>query len=191
MKPSKPIVAIVLAAASGAVLAHPGHAGASFFSGVAHPLGGVDHVLAMLAVGLYAAMRAGLVRRALPATFVLAMLAGAGLGAAGIALPAVEAGIAASVLVLGLLIASAARLPAQAALPLVAAFALLHGHAHQAEISAGGLATYAGGFVIATLGLHALGFIAARALPDSAAGRFVHRLCGGLIAGLGVVLIGA
>ena len=105
------LAAAALASLSGAALAHPGHAPASFATGFAHPLGGLDHLLAMLAVGLYAARQAGAARLLLPAGFVLAMLAGAGLGALGLALPAVEAGIAASLLVLGLLVALAARLP--------------------------------------------------------------------------------
>ncbi len=191
MNPHKPIVAVVLALASGAALAHPGHAGASFFSGFAHPFGGVDHVLAMIAVGLYAATQAGLARRGLPATFVLAMLAGAGLGAAGLALPGVEAGVAASVLVLGLLLAFAARLPAHAALPLVAVFALFHGHAHQAEMAGASFAAYAAGFASATLALHALGLVAARALPDTPRAEGTRRVGGGMIAAAGMVLLGA
>ena len=95
---------------SAAALAHPGHESASFLSGFNHPLGGLDHLLAMLAVGLYAAQQAGRARWSLPAGFVLAMLLGAALGASGIRLPAVEAGIAASVLVLGLLLAFATGL---------------------------------------------------------------------------------
>ncbi|MDX5445820.1 MAG: HupE/UreJ family protein, partial [Zoogloeaceae bacterium] len=95
--------ALPLALFAGAALAHPGHESASFFSGFGHPIGGADHLLAMLAVGLLAARQAGRARWALPAAFVLTMLAGAGLGAIGVALPAVETGIALSVLVLGLL----------------------------------------------------------------------------------------
>lgn len=192
MNPRKPIVAVALALASGAALAHPGHgAGASFFSGLAHPFGGLDHVLAMIAVGLYAATQSGLARRALPAAFLLAMLAGAGLGAAGLALPGVEAGIAASVLVLGLLIAFAARLPVAAALPLLAVFALLHGHAHQAAIGGASLAAYVCGLAVATLALHALGFVAARSLPQTPLAIGAQRICGGLIAAAGIVLLGA
>ena len=178
------LAAAALASLSGAALAHPGHAPASFATGFAHPLGGLDHLLAMLAVGLYAARQAGTARLLLPAGFVLAMLAGAGLGALGLALPAVEAGIAASVLVLGLLVAFAARLP------LVAAFALFHGHAHHAEMGDATLLGYSLGFALATAALHAAGLALARAFPDSRGGHLALRLGGGGIAGVGVALLG-
>lgn len=180
-----------LALWAGAAVAHPGHESASFFSGITHPPGGADHLLAMLAVGLYAARQAGRQRWALPASFVLAMLAGAGLGALGIMLPAVEAGIAASVLVLGLLIAFAARLPVAAALPLVAVFALFHGHAHQAEMGEGTLAAYAAGFALATAALHAAGYLVGRWLPQSLWAQRLQRTAGALIAGAGAVFLGA
>ncbi len=180
-----------LALWAGAAAAHPGHESASFFSGITHPPGGADHLLAMLAVGLYAARQAGRQRWALPASFVLAMLAGAGLGALGIMLPAVEAGIAASVLVLGLLIAFAARLPVAAALPLVAGFALFHGHAHHAEMGEGTLAAYAAGFALATAALHAAGYLVGRWLPQSLWAQRLQRAAGALIAGAGAVFLGA
>ena len=123
MKIHRLMATLALAAASGTALAHPGHDAASFASGFAHPFGGLDHLLAMFAVGLYAARQSGAARWALPAGFVAAMLAGAGVSAAGLVLPAVESGIALSVLVFGLLIAFAARLPLPASLSLVAGFA--------------------------------------------------------------------
>jgi urease accessory protein len=184
------LAAAALTSLSGAALAHPGHAPASFATGFAHPLGGLDHLLAMLAIGLYAARQAGAARLLLPAGFVLAMLAGAGLGALGLALPAVEAGIAASVLVLGLLVAFAARLPLAASLPLVAAFALFHGHAHHAEMGDATLLGYSLGFALATAALHAAGLALARAFPDSRDGHLALRLGGGGIAGVGVALLG-
>lgn len=187
----KTLPAAALALASGSALAHPGHEAASFFSGFAHPFGGLDHLLAMFAVGLYAARQAGAARGLLPAGFVLAMLVGAGLAAAGLALPAVEAGIAASVLVLGLLLAFAARLPAGASLALVAAFALCHGAAHQAEMGGAGLALYALGFSLATALLHGGGYLLGRLAPDSAAAHRIHRLAGAAIAGIGAALLGA
>jgi urease accessory protein len=186
-----PALALGLAAASGTAFAHPGHESASFITGFAHPFGGLDHLLAMLAVGLYAARQSGTAWRALPAGFVLAMLAGAGLGAAGIALPAVETGIAASVLVLGLLIALAARLALGAALPLVAAFAVFHGHAHHAEMGGASLATYVAGFVLATALLHGIGYALARWMPQTAVWQRMQRMAGGAIAATGAVLLGA
>ncbi|ATE61442.1 HupE/UreJ family protein [Thauera sinica] len=191
MNTRKLLVSAALAAASGTALAHPGHETASFFSGFSHPFGGLDHLLAMLAVGLYAAQRQGAARLALPAGFVLAMLAGAGLGAMGVALPAVESGIALSVLVFGLLIALAARLPLAAGLPLVAAFALFHGYAHHAEIGGAALASYAAGFALATAALHACGYLLARWMPETAAAQRLKRAAGAAIAGVGAVLLGA
>ncbi|THF63030.1 HupE/UreJ family protein [Pseudothauera nasutitermitis] len=191
MYSTRVLIPLGLALASGSALAHPGHETASFFSGFSHPLGGPDHLLAMLAVGLYAARQAGRQRWALPAAFVLAMLAGAGLGALGLALPAVETGIAASVLVLGLLIAFAARLPMAAAVVLVAAFALFHGHAHHAEMGDGTLAAYAVGFALATALLHGAGYLIGRWLPATPWAQRTQRAAGALIAGAGAVFLGA
>ena len=191
MKTRSALAAVVLATASGAALAHPGHESASFFTGFTHPLGGLDHLLAMLAVGLYAARQPGATRWMLPAGFVLAMLAGAGLGAIGVALPAVEAGIAASVLVFGLLIALAARLPLTVSLPLVAAFALFHGHAHHAEMDGASLVTYAAGFALATALLHGAGYAIARWMPETRVGNATKRVAGLLVAGVGGAMLGA
>ncbi|MFT4014985.1 MAG: HupE/UreJ family protein [Paracoccus sp. (in: a-proteobacteria)] len=143
-----------------AALAHPGHLGGHgpFAEGWMHPIGGADHVLAMVAVGLWAATAAD--RRAiwaLPLTFMAAMVLGGALGAAGVHLPAVEPMILASSVVLGLAVALALRPSLGLALPMVAAFGVMHGHAHGAEGPAGGLAAYAAGFVLATGALHLAG----------------------------------
>lgn len=183
--------ALPLALFAGAALAHPGHESASLFSGFGHPIGGLDHLLAMLAVGLLAARQAGRARWALPLAFVAAMLTGAGLGALGVALPAVETGIAVSVLVLGLFIALMVKLPLTAAVPMVAVFALFHGHAHFAEMGDASVWTYAAGFVIATALLHGAGYALARALPESAAAVRIKRVAGGLIAVAGAVFLAA
>ena len=119
------------------------------------------------------------------------MLLGAALGASGIRLPAVEAGIAASVLVLGLLLAFAVRLPLAASLPLVALFALFHGHAHHAEKGTASLLTYAAGFALATALLHAAGFMLARWMPENQAGFAAKRIAGACMAAIGGVLLGA
>src|SRR5438552_13637461 len=114
--------------------AHVGPGGSSgFLRGFSHPLTGLDHIVAMVAVGLWAAQRGGRSIWLVPVTFVIVMALGGVLGAAGIALPWVERGIIASVLVLGVLIAAAVRLPLAAATLLVGLFALFHGHAHGAE----------------------------------------------------------
>lgn len=142
--------------------AHPGHDGHDltwdFSTGAAHPLSGVDHLLAMIAVGLWAAQLGGRARWLVPLAFVGVMSLGAAFGHAGLTLPGSEQGIAASVLVLGLLIAAAVRLPAAAGMALVGVFALFHGLAHGAAMPAasGGL-TYGAGFIAATALLHLVG----------------------------------
>ena len=194
MRQSRFSVALALLLTAGTAAAHPGHDASGFFSGVAHPLGGTDHLLAMLAVGLHAARQAGRARWALPAGFMLAMLAGASLGAvlapAGLTPPGLEQGIAASVLVMGLLIASLTPLPLALTLPLVGAFALTHGFAHGAEMGAGSLFAYAAGFTLATGLLHGAGYLLACWLPESPWAQWLRRIVGGLIAGAGLILLG-
>lgn len=142
-----------------AAFAHPGHVeGSPFAAGWMHPIGGADHVLAMVAVGLWAATaidRRGL--WALPLTFMAAMVLGGGLGAMGVTVPAVEPMILASSVLLGLAVALALRPSLGVALPVVAVFGLMHGHAHGVEGPSAGLAAYAAGFVLATGALHLAG----------------------------------
>jgi len=142
-------------------LAHPGGAHVhGLVDGFAHPLSGFDHLAAMVAVGLIAAHLGGRALWLVPASFLGAMLLGAGLGMAGLALPAVELGIAASLVVFGLVVALRLPLPTLAAMGLVAAFALFHGFAHGLEAPAGssGL-NYMAGFALATAALHGLGVL--------------------------------
>jgi urease accessory protein len=139
--------------------AHPGHGPAdSFASGLNHPLHGLDHILAMVAVGLWAAQLGGRSLWLVPATFVSLMTVGGALGMMGVPVPMVETGIMVSVLVMGLLIAFAARLPLAASVALVGVFAIFHGYAHGTEIplAASGF-SYGFGFVVATAMLHACG----------------------------------
>jgi urease accessory protein len=139
--------------------AHPGHEGApGFIHGFLHPLGGLDHILAMVAVGLFAARLGGRALWLVPASFVVTMAVAGVAGMTGFALPYVEAGIALSILVLGAAIALEMTMPVAAAMGLVAFFAVFHGHAHGAEMpeTMSGLA-YGGGFIAATAALHALG----------------------------------
>lgn len=170
--PSPLLMALPLAALLIAVpllaQAHAGHGEAGAFgAGWAHPFSGADHALAMLAVGLWAAVSGGRALWAMPAVFVAAMLAGAVLGVAGLPLPGVEPVILASVVVLGAAAALALRAPLSLAVPAIALFGLAHGAAHGAEGPASGLLTYATGFAAATLALHltglALGIALARA----------------------------
>ncbi|TWA70243.1 urease accessory protein [Azospirillum brasilense] len=157
-------VALALPAA-----AHTGHAGdAMFVQGLLHPLTGIDHLLAMVAVGVWAAQNGGRALWLLPAAFIAMLSGGAALGMAGIALPAVEAGIAASVAVLGLLVLLNKRVPATAAALLVGAFAVLHGHAHGTEMpQTADPLLYGLGFVLSTALLHGTGIALglARHLP--------------------------
>ncbi len=191
MRSLRPLLAAGLVMASGTALAHPGHEAMSLASGFSHPFGGADHLLAMLAVGLYAARQGGTARWALPATFVAAMLAAAGLAQAGMHFPMIEAGVAASVLVLGLLIAAAARLPLALTAPLVAVFAFCHGAAHVAEKGDAGLLAYAAGFALASTALHGCGWLIGRWIPESAAGARLQRVAGGALAIAGGMLLGA
>lgn len=165
-----------------AAQAHPGHSVTGFSAGFAHPILGLDHVLAMFAVGLWAVQLGGRAMWFVPLTFVATMMAGGGLGMAHVPLPFVEHGILASVLILGLLIAFAARVPLAAGMAIVALFALFHGHAHGAEMpeSAAGL-SYGAGFALATAFLHAAG-IGAGLLVSRAAQTLWVRLAGAAIA---------
>lgn len=150
---------VLVALAPAIAFAHPaGGAAHGFGSGFAHPFLGLDHLLAMIAVGIWAGQRAGRALWVLPASFVAAMGLGGALAFSGVGLPGVEAGILASVLVLGALIAVAARLPLPAAAAVVAGFALFHGHAHGTEMpqTLSGF-SYGAGFSAATALLHAAG----------------------------------
>jgi urease accessory protein len=136
-------------------------------AGFSHPFLGIDHLLAMLAVGFWAAQTGGRALWAVPLTFMATLAAGAWLGTTGFPLPAVKAGIAASVLALGLLVALAIRLPLAAGMALTSVFALFHGHAHGTELPAMvSPLVYAAGFVVATGLLHASGLAAAFALNE-------------------------
>lgn len=168
-------------------LAHPGHGPTSLSAGFFHPLTGWDHLLAMVAVGLWAAQLGGRARWALPLTFVSTMALGAAAGIAGLMLPGMDQWILASVFALGLLIACAVRLPLVAGLFLVTLAGTFHGLAHGAEmpLNANSL-NFLSGMVAATALLHAAGlaagFIAGQRSP------VLVRLAGaGIVAG-GVVL---
>jgi len=142
--------------------AHPGHEGHEltwdFTSGAVHPFSGWDHLLAMGAVGIWAAQLGGRSRWLVPLAFVGVMTLGAILGRAGLVFADAEQGIAASILILGLLIAAAVKLPLPASMAIVGAFAFFHGFAHGTEMpaTASGLG-YGAGFIAATASLHAIG----------------------------------
>lgn len=151
--------AVALALAAGPALAHTGVGETSGFTqGFAHPIGGLDHVLAMVAVGLFAATLGGRALWLVPLAFVGMMAVGGALGMAGIEIPFVEIGIALSVVALGVAVALRFTMPVAAAMAFVGFFAVFHGHAHGAEMpdAASGLA-YGAGFILATALLHAVG----------------------------------
>lgn len=155
-----------LALMPGAALAHTGTgAHIDAMHGFLHPLTGLDHILAMVAVGVFAAQLGGRSLWAVPVAFLLAMVAGGAAGYFGASLPMVEQGIALSVIVMGLAVALGVKLPTVAAMVLVGLFAVFHGHAHGAEgAGAGSFAGYAIGFVIATSLLHAAGVLLGKGL---------------------------
>ena len=180
--------ALVVAATgfSTAALAHPGGGDMHGLAhGFAHPFGGLDHLLAMITVGLFAYQLGGRALWLVPASFVLAMTAGGALGALGIQVPFVEAGIALSVLVLGAIVALGVKAPVAVAMAVVAAFAVFHGHAHGSEMPLDtAIAPYAIGFVLATALLHAAGVTLGLLIGrfSEAYGRLGFRLSGGLVA---------
>lgn len=186
-------IAAALLALTGAAAAHTGHGATSGFThGFTHPVGGLDHVLAMVAVGLYAALLGGRALWLVPASFVGVMAIGGALGMAGINVPFAEVGIALSVIVLGLAVAFRIGLPTLGAMALVGFFAIFHGHAHGAEMphDASGY-TYAAGFMLATALLHgagvALGLLFGK--MGQLAGHRVVQAGGGAMALAGVAIL--
>jgi urease accessory protein len=192
MKRLDSFVAAVFAALLLAPVSAHAHTGvgptSGFSNGLLHPFSGIDHLCAMIAVGLWAAQQGKRAVWAVPLAFVATMGLGGALGMAGLSLPYVEQGIAASVLVLGILIAAAARLPLVAGVLLVAAFAVFHGHAHGAEMprTASGL-SYGAGFIVATALLHGCGVGLGLSLKKLDRPR-VLRLTGAAVALCGIAL---
>jgi urease accessory protein len=174
-----------------AAMAHPGGEAHSFLAGAVHPLGGLDHLLAMLAVGLLAGYSGGTMRWRLPASFVTAMAVGAGLGAMGVDFLFIEVGIALSLVVFGAALVSKQSLRAPMLIALTAGFALFHGHAHGTEMSANLSAmSYAVGFMLVTALLHVIGVLLTTKtllpLPQAT----VLKWSGSAIAAVGVVSLG-
>ena len=172
-----------------AAFAHPGtHSG--FMQGIAHPLGGVDHILAMVAVGVLASRLQGMKRIALPAAFIFAMIAGGVLGATGIVLPWVEVLIAASLVAFGLSIARARDSSLGAISLMVGCFGLFHGHAHGTQMIGSSVLMYGAGLVLSTAALHVTGLVATLQLQTRGErARKVVRASGAAIAATGVALL--
>ena len=173
-------------------LAHEGGVAGGLVSGFTHPIFGLDHVVAMVAVGLWGAFLSQPAIWLLPMVFPLVMALGGLLGIFGVPVPAVETGIAASALALGAMVALALRPPLWVAALLVGAFAIFHGHAHGTELpQAANPLAYGAGFVIATGLLHLSG-IALGLLARWPAGVRAVRVGGGAIACAGIYfLVGA
>jgi len=160
-----------------------------FLSGLEHPVRGLDHVLAMVAVGLWGAQLGAPAVWALPVAFPLVMAFGGMLALLGVRLPGVEYGIAASAILLGAAVLFEARPPLGVAAALVGFFAIFHGHAHGAELPPGeGALLYSLGFVVATGALHALG-IALGSVHRWSWGRALLRVGGAGIAAGGCVFL--
>jgi len=170
---------VVLGTAPAFAHLDPGEHG-SFVAGFTHPIFGLDHVLAMVAVGLWAATAGGRAMIGVPAAFVASMVLGFVLALNGADLPLVEPAILASVVALGFLVALAVRLPLPAGMAIVAAFGLFHGYAHGGEMGAATALEYGTGFAVATALLHMAG-IGIGLLIGQARGR----LSGGIVRALG------
>lgn len=188
------ILAIFLAPT--AAIAHTGVGDTSgFMHGFMHPLGGLDHQLAMILVGIFAYQLGGRALWLVPLTFVGVMALGGFLGVAGVPIPFIETGIALSVIVLGAIVAFGARIPVAVAMGIVGLFAIFHGHAHGSEmpLDASGVA-YGLGFMLATAILHAvgigIGFLIG--MTSKTLGNNVYRVAGGLASLAGIaILVGA
>ena len=188
----------LLAAALFSVMASPAFAHlnpaehGSFAAGFTHPLSGADHILAMVAVGLWASMLGGRALIAVPLSFVGVMLLGFVAALSGVPIPYVEPVILASVIVLGLLVAVAFRASTPAAALIVGFFAFFHGYAHGGEIGGAAFLSYGAGLALATALLHAagigVGLAAGRALQGSG-GQMAMRVAGGFAALSGLYLM--
>jgi urease accessory protein len=157
--------------------------------GLQHPVSGLDHLCAMLAVGIWAAQLGGRASWAVPLSFISVMMLGGAIAIYGLQLPLVEPGVVMSLVVLGLLIATATRLPLVMSAAVIGSFALVHGYAHGAEVPAeSSVITYAIGFILMTAALHAVG-IAFGLLTKRLSTPQLQKLAGATIAACGLYLI--
>ena len=166
----------------------PDHA-YGFVTGFLHPLMGMDHIIAMVAVGLWSVQMGRKATLVLPMTFPIVMALGGALGVFGMSVPGIEIGIAVSAMVLGGLVATAAIAPLWAAGVLVGMFAVFHGYAHGAELP---VATnpfwYSCGFLLATAGLHVSGILMGH-MNRWRVGNYLLRTAGAVIAGCGAYFL--
>ncbi|MBV7333010.1 HupE/UreJ family protein [Chloroflexi bacterium TSY] len=170
------------------------YGGGGILSGFLHPLLGLDHLLAMIAVGLLSAQMGGRAIWTVPTTFVAVMAVGGILGIQGIALPWVEYGITGSVLALGIAILMGGKTPLQLAMLFVALFGLFHGNAHGTELpnatdTMALTIAYVAGFLIATVGLHLIGALLGMIAERKTQGIMIVRLSGALLSVIGILLV--
>jgi urease accessory protein len=185
---TKSLITIFLLGASSVAFAHPGHNVSGLAAGLMHPFSGLDHLLAMVAVGIWAAQGDGRKVWLLPATFMVMLVVGSGIAIQWQLLPLVEPGIATSVLALGLLIALSLQLPASLSVAITALFGLLHGYAHGLELpQSAAPAAYALGFLAATASLHLSGIAVGVATRNRFA--FLAKSLGITIAASGVWML--
>ena len=186
---TKILLLFALLLSSTNLFAHPLIGSQSGFSnGFFHPLSGLDHILAMLAVGIWAAQMGGKAKWIIPITFVGIMSVGGMLGMNNISLPFAEIGILVSVIVLGVLILAGVRLPMLVSTVLVGVFALCHGHTHGTELPAAASGVmYAAGFALTTIVLHLSGIGFGTAVNKIANEKIV-KFSGALIALMGLIL---
>lgn len=189
------LIALLFTAIATPALAHlpPGEYG-SLAAGFSHPLYGLDHILVMVVVGLWASMLGGKALWTVPGAFVAAMVVGFGLALANVPLPMVEPMILASTIALGLVVAMAVRLDVRICAAIVALFAVFHGHAHGGELGAAGALRFALGFVLATALLHGAGIATGLLVGRSGVrlgetGHLVTRVLGAGTAVAGAALI--
>jgi urease accessory protein len=173
-------------------LLHTG-TGSGAIAGFLHPLLGLEHLLAMVTIGLISAQIGGRAVWTIPATFVVVMAVGALLGILGVNLPLVRHGIAASVIVLGIALIAKGNIPEGIAMVFVALFAVLHGHAHGTALptvtNAIDVIAYVVGFLMSTAGLHVIGALIGYILQRNQRGALMLRLSGVLIALIGVYFL--
>jgi urease accessory protein len=162
-----------------------------FIAGLEHPVRGLDHVIAMVAVGIWGAQLGAPAIWALPVTFPIVMAFGGVLGAMGVPIPGIEIGIALSALALGSLVTFAARPPLWVAAVIVGFFAIFHGHAHGAELpDSANAISYSVGFVVATGSLHLCGILIGAANRWRLGSRILRGI-GGIIAAGGIYFLAA
>ncbi|WP_431280790.1 HupE/UreJ family protein [Humitalea sp. 24SJ18S-53] len=195
VKFSRPLfLALAAAVLPGVAQAHTGTGHLmGMLHGFQHPISGLDHILAMVLVGVFAAQIGGRAVWLVPVSFLAALALGGALGVAGVQMPFLEVGIAMSVVILGAIVALVVKAPLPAAMGLVGLFAIFHGYAHGAEMPLGAdAAAYAAGFMVTTAVLHTLGIGIGLSIGRMNArhGALVARSAGSLasIAGIGLLI---